>query len=222
MKKAIFTGFIIGLLLGILQVVLVYTKTAPSLCFDATGEVCVSSEERNFYRGWPLNNVGQPGFNDSFHNPPIVSKTYVNIPIVIGMTVILSLLVFALLSSLRLSRSSYRILSLGILVGLLLGLSQIFYTQKVQRQSKPFDMSNVIACDQKVPGCGYCPEGQKNGNLCNLPPYEQTVRGWPLRHDTYDTLSRYDKSPTLALNIIIIMAGTTLLTGMTLLFSRKR
>lgn len=111
----------------------------------------------------------------------------------------------------------------GVVIGLILGIGQIFYTKQVSRPTPPFDMTNVMPCEQKVPGCGYCPEDQKEGSLCHLPPYQQRVRGWPLTHDTYDSLSRYDKSPTLLLNAIIILGGiitVSMLVG--LILSRQK
>lgn len=222
MKKSLVVGMIIGLVLGIAQVFLVYTTTTSN-CSESQGQSCAGSDVINFYRGWPLSTMGEPGYNDSFSNPPITSLTYINILIVLSIVTVVTVLISTLANKLEISHKSYMVLAAALIIGMILGIGQIFYSRNVQRQTQPFDMTDVIPCEQKVPGCGYCPPEQKDGYFCNLPPHEQTVRGWPLSHDTYEGLSRYDKSPTLALNFVLIASFCVLIGGLgSLLIGRSK
>ncbi len=194
MKKSIIIGIVIGLVLSLIQIFVPYTKTIGT--------------DRQFYRGWPLANQGVVGFNDSFHKPPINANTFINIPILILLAVAASLLTWFTVSRFGIIKGIRWYLFVGLIVGLLLGLGQIFYTSQELRPSPKLDMRTVPKndpyCTQKVAYCGYCPKDRLEGYYCTLPPYSQILRGWPKKHDTYDTLSRYDTSPTLGLNIFLL------------------
>lgn len=212
-------GIFLGLLIGFLQTNLVYVKsTSPG-----TNVGIAVDNNVTFYRGWPLANAGMVGYNDSFHNPPKNSRTYSNIGFWVLATPVVLIALYVLLRQLALSRRAKIIIFVSIVVGMVLGGVQIFYTKNVLRPTPPFDMSLASDCDQKVAGCGYCPELQKQGNFCTYPPFEQKVRGWPLSHDTYDQLSRYDKSPTLLMNFALISGSFTVVGALAgLVFGGKK
>jgi len=219
MKKTLLVGLVLGLVLSVLQATVAYTKTTPLQC--ETSNTC-SYDNVKFYKGWPLARAGTPGGSDSYTKPSANFMTFLNVPFITLGSIAAVELVNKGLKRLKFNKKSKTILLAGVLAGVVLGAGQIYQVGKEQRQSLPMDMSLITyTCEQKVPGCGFCPEAQKQGNLCTFPPVEREVRGWPLKHDTYTSLSRYDVAPHLMLNGLLFVTASTAITIVGLLYFKK-
>lgn len=94
-------------------------------------------------------------------------------------------------------------LFLAILLGLLLGIAQIFYVR--DKTIQKVEVITPSACLAISPECGYCPGTEKDG-LCYSDEYTQKFRGWPLSNGSYGVNSTTDINARTYANIPILVA----------------
>lgn len=220
MKKYLLVGGAVGLALGVLQLLVPYVIVKPCSIGSAVG-ACGGTLEAVFYRGWPMTSVGGVDIGSRYDQPPIIWQTFANMAVIIAITVFIALALYFISRKVHLSKYSRNVLMGAFVVGIGISTMQLFYIQHETRQLPLFDMTTVMPCEQKVAGCGYCPEAQRIGNFCNLGTMDVLTRGWPLKHETYDKLSHYDISPKLVLNTVIITSSSMFIAAMALVIAKQ-
>lgn len=201
--KLVVAGLLVGLALGFAQTAITYVKTDPGP--DRSMFQSDYVERRHFYKGWPL--ATKATSEDSNEKIPANAQTYANIAILAVATPVLFVALGFVLCRIVHDRRAAKFIAIGLVLGTAAGVSQVWYTS--QRQHAGFLYQPAVRSDgpcftdSTLAECRVCPTSYQ-GNLCVAPAYQTSVRGWPLKHDTYDSLGRYDVSPSLLFNFLIL------------------
>lgn len=209
MKKKILIGLILGLGLGLSQLLIPYTTTSSI----PVGSDIVDG--RRYFRGFPLQSeaIGV----SPMPNPPITSKTFINILIFIVFGICLTLVISPLLSVLTKNKRRRIFTLTGFIIGLTLGIGQLYYFSSREVTFPPINLDKEVVCTQgdTNPDCTrICLDENRQGNLCTVPSSRMDTRGWPYKHDTYKQgWNIYEVGPLLIVNTLIFILGTPLILG---------
>ena len=102
-----------------------------------------------------------------------------------------------------------KVLIYAALVGLLIGVAQLFltYEKTLQRVETIAQVGEgQAACMAMTPECGVC-LGETKDDKCYDEPYEQKFRGFPFSSGSYGYDSRIDTTPLIYANVIIWTLG---------------
>jgi hypothetical protein len=111
-------------------------------------------------------------------------------------------------------------ISLAIIIGLALGIAQIFFVYTKTVAPKPEVIQKNPICQSISPECGSC-QYERKGNLCYGPSYKQIFRGWPLSNGSYGVFSQTDINSKTYANLLFFAVGLPLLTYLGLKLFKK-
>lgn len=100
-----------------------------------------------------------------------------------------------------------KILILSFIIGLVIGIVQLFWTYSLTFQNiEKINVSEGATCLAISPECGVCVHEIRDGK-CYEPKYTKNHRGFPFRSAAYGYDSRIDTSAGLYVNIAIWAVG---------------
>lgn len=102
-----------------------------------------------------------------------------------------------------------KVILISFVIGLLVGMAQLFLTYERTKQNVQTINTNNPVCLAISPECGSCMYEIKDGK-CYEPAYKQKFRGIPFSSGSYGYDSRIDTTPLLVANIFIWALGLPL------------
>lgn len=99
-----------------------------------------------------------------------------------------------------------KIVATTFLVGLVIGITQLFWTYERTKQNIQTINTNNPICLAISPACGDCMYEIKDGK-CYEPVYTQKFRGIPFSSGSYGFDSRIDMTPLMVVNVFIWAFG---------------
>lgn len=213
MKKKLIIGIAIGLALGLAQLFIPYSTNTPSKNPIATEY----HDGRQYFRGVPLKS--QPAEPAPMPSPPFSATTFINIPILILLSTGLVYATWPIVTVLTQTKRRRVITTTGLVLGLVLGVGQLYYYSTRTVSYPPVDITNLKMCTPETEDidCNFvCKKENLKGKLCYISDVQADVRGWPYKHDTYKlgwSWNVYEVGPLLAVNFFLFLIATPLVFG---------
>jgi hypothetical protein len=101
-----------------------------------------------------------------------------------------------------------KLLVVGLIVGLVLGVAQIFFVRTTL--TKNGYMLGTETCDALTAACGYCP-GLKEENICYTDGFYTRYRGFPLASKSGEGADPAKLGVSLYANMALFILGIPLL-----------
>ncbi len=110
---------------------------------------------------------------------------------------------------------------IAFIVGLVIGIGQLFWTYELTKQKATVIRMDNPLCQSISPECGICLYETKSDGKCYEPPYKQKFRGVPFSSGSYGKDSRIDATPFLLVNVAIWALGLPLAVKASGVLSKK-